>query len=451
MILTHVARVGTTRSAAQAKPTYFVISRADLDVNTRILWATIAIVCGSHWCALAQVRVRFPQSGGASVAQLPSQPPAATPPSTVAPPAAPPAIPAAPPATTPPAASSFDPYAPGGSATTPPSLLGSPAPSAGSTWTVPPTGTTTPGVAPPPSTLGTVQPQTPPALFPNGLGSWNPNANTAYGAAPMRFLYGPRVRYTWLYPKSGDREFGSNDFDVSVTMTVPNFLWSGRPLFVTPAFGLHLWDGPKPPVMSHLPSKAYDAYLDAGWSTDPARIFSGEVGVRVGVYSDFNTIASESVRLQGIGQFHVQVTPTVRLTGGVLYLNRNKYKLFPTFGVLWEPNSRTRFDIYFPRPKLAKYVSTIGNYDVWMYLGAEYGGGWWLIEHPDGFNDKIDINDIRLFAGVEWGQQSLMKKGKRIGFIEAGWVTEREILYVNRPADSVTLSDTFMLRAGIGY
>ncbi len=267
----------------------------------------------------------------------------------------------------------------------------------------------------------------------------------------MRLLYGPRIRYTWLYPNSGDREFGSNDIDTSVTLTVPNFLWSGRPLFLTPAFGLHFWDGPKPPVMSDLPSKAYDAYLDFGWSSDPARIIGGELGFRMGVYSDFNTIASESIRFQGLAQLHLQMTPTVRLTGGILYLNRIKYDWFPTLGVLWEPNSRTKLDFYFPRPKLSTYLTTIGNYDVWGYFGAEYGGGWWLIEHPDGLNDQIDINDVRLFLGVEWGQQSLMKTGRRIAFIEAGWVTEREIIYLNRPADSVTLSDTFMIRAGIGY
>jgi len=414
----------------------------------------VAVLIVLTWCCGsvrtdAQVRVRFPQSGSADLAQLPTQPaPGATTPP-VAPPAAPPSIPSAPPTTSAPA-TGFDPYGASGSSVNPPTLLGSPAPSAGG-WTTAPGTTSPPGVAPPPTTLGTVQPQSPPALFPNGLGTWNPNAPTTYGTAPMRLLYGPRLRYTWLYPNSGDREFGSNDFDVSVTMTVPNFFWSGRPLFLTPAFGLHLWDGPKPPVMSDLPSKAYDAYLDAGWSTDPARILSGEVGLRLGVYSDFNTLASESLRLQGLGQMHLQMTPTVRLTGGVLYLNRNKYKLFPTFGLLWEPNSRTRLDFYFPRPKLAKYLTTVGNYDVWGYLGAEYGGGWWLIEHPDGLNDKIDINDIRLFMGVEWGQQSSMKKGKRIAFVEAGWVTEREILYVNRPADSVTLSDTFMVRAGVGY
>jgi hypothetical protein len=96
-------------------------------------------------------------------------------------------------------------------------------------------------------------------------------------------------------------------------------------------------------------------------------------------------------------------------------------------------------------------VTTIGNYDVWGYVGAEYGGGAWTIEHPDGTNDQIDINDVRLIGGIEWGQQALMSKGKRTAFVEFGWVTDREILYVVRTADSRTVSDTLMLRAGFGY
>lgn len=411
-----------------------------------------ALIAAAVAPADAQVRVRFPSSP--SVAQAPAAPapsgtpPAllGTPPATGAPaPSTAPAVPsttvpAAPPATPPPA-TGFDPYSSSPGSFTPSPVTGAPA--------APPSGwgtTTVPGAN---TTLGT--PQTPPALFPNGLGNWNPNTRTVTGQAPMRLMYGPRVRYTWVYPNSGDREFGSNDIDVGLTLSMPNFLWSGRPLFVSPGFGLHLWDGPKPPVMSDLPAKAYDAYVDAGWSTRPDRILGGEIGVRFGVFSDFNALTTYSARLQGLGQFHLQTTPTIRLTGGVLYLNRNKYKLFPTFGVLWKPNNRSRYDIYFPRPKLSHYITTVGNYDVWMYLGAEYGGGYWTIEHPDGAADRIDINDIRVMAGFEWGQQSLMAEGKRSAFIEAGWVTEREVLFVGRPADSTTLSDTFMIRGGIGY
>ena len=394
----------------------------------------------------AQVRVRFP-SPATTVAQVPAPTtPPGTPPALLGtPPAATTPAPASPPPAAPPATSApttgFDPYSSSPGTFSPSPVTGGVAP--------PPTGWGAPPAAGTPSTLGT--PQTPPALFPNGLGTWNPNANTVTGTAPMRFMYGPRVRYTWLYPKSGDREFGSNDIDLGLTLSWPNFLWSGRPLFVSPGFGLHLWDGPKPPVMSDLPSKAYDAYVDLGWSTNPDRILGGEVGVRFGVFSDFNALTTYSARVQGLGQLHLQATPTVRLTGGVLYLNRNKYKLFPTVGILWKPNNRSRYDIYFPRPKLSHYMTTVGNYDVWVYFGAEYGGGYWTIEHPDGAADRIDINDVRLFAGFEWGQQSLMAQGKRTAFLEAGWVTEREILFVGRPADSTTLSDTFMIRGGIGY
>ena len=387
-------------------------------VRHRLAWLFAATALGLSQSVWGQVRARLPEM--TPVAQSPAAPaPAASTPPATLPPATAPSVPSTP--AVPPATPGFDPYAttPGTLTPTAPAVT---APPTGGTWTAP---------TPATGTLGT--PQTPPALFPNGLGTWNPQVTSTYGTAPMRLFYGPRARYTWLAPKIGDREFGSNDFDVGITATLPNFLWSGRPLFASPGFGLHLWDGPKPPVTSHLPSRAYDAYLDLGWSTSPERILSGEVGVRLGVFSDFNTFTRYSGRIQGLGQFHVQMTPTVRLTGGVLYLNRNRYKLFPTAGILWQPNSRSRYDIYFPRPKLAHYVTTIGNYDVWFYVGAEYGGGAWTIKQPDGTSERIDINDIRLLGGFEWGQASLMADGKRTGFIEAGWVTRRDIIYVVRP------------------
>ena len=386
---------------------------------------------------MGQVRVRFPSQSDSQLAQAPiTNPPTSLNPA--------PSFPATPPAssgvseiggTTP----TFDPYATSPNALSPPRLLGSP--SAAPT-SAPPTTT---------GTLGGATTQSPPSLFPNGIGSWNPNSATSFAPAPMRLLYGPRLRYTWLSPSSGNREFGSNDFDASVTLSVPNFLWSARPLLVSPSFGLHLWDGPKPPLSNDLPSKAYDAFIDSGWSTDPSRILGGEVGVRIGLFSDFNSLTTHSLRLQGLGQFHLKVTPSLRFTGGIMYIDRNRFRLIPTAGVLWEPDSRTKLDFYFPRPKFSKYMTTIGNYDVWGYVGAEYGGGAWTIEHPDGTNDQIDINDVRLIGGIEWGQQVLMSKGKRTAFVEFGWVTDREILYVVRTADSRTVSDTLMLRAGFGY
>ena len=72
-------------------------------------------------------------------------------------------------------------------------------------------------------------------------------------------------------------------------------------------------------------------------------------------------------------------------------------------------------------------------------------------EREEGFSDRIDINDIRVTLGVEWGQASLLQQGRRTGFVEVGWVTDREVVYVETPLESSSLRNSWMVRAGWNY
>ena len=80
-----------------------------------------------------------------------------------------------------------------------------------------------------------------------------------------------------------------------------------------------------------------------------------------------------------------------------------------------------------------------------------YGGGNWRIQRTDGSKDNVDINDIRIALGLEWGRNDMMRDGRRIGFAEIGYVFDRELIYKARPGDNLNLHDTFVIRAGIGY
>ncbi len=164
------------------------------------------------------------------------------------------------------------------------------------------------------------------------------------------------------------------------------------------------------------------------------------------MYSEFQTLTSDSLRLQGLGLGTVRLTPTLMAKLGVVYLDRNDIKILPAGGLLWTPTPQVRFDIFFPQPKLAAYLTTLGQFEVWGYVAGEYGGGAWTIERTDGTTDRIDINDVRVSAGIEW-------TGPRgfTGFIEAGYVFEREVVYVVTPSDSFHPDDSFMLRAGIAF
>lgn len=309
------------------------------------------------------------------------------------------------------------------------------------------------GAAPPPGRpiYGNGGPAT---LFPQGI-SYGGGSGGGINGMPVRFLRGPRVRHSWIEGDDG-REMDIHDSDISVVVTYPNFLFSNQPIYIAPSFSLHQWDNPQPPDFpptAVLPSKAYSAYLDTMFQTNTGMPIDAEIMGRVGIFTDFNTFTSDSLRVMGGGNVLLRLTPTTTLKAGALYTDRVNVKFIPTGGILWEPNPQTRFDIYFPRPKLASYLTTLGNQDVWWYLGGEYGGGSWTVKREIApiFTDRFDYNDIRLLVGLEWGPAEWFREGRRLGFVEAGWVTDREGVYVVRPGDSFRLRDSFMLRAGIGY
>lgn len=353
----------------------------------------------------------------------------------------------------------FDPYA------TSPPVSGTPPTSA--PWnTMPPSssplGTTPPATspygAPPPGAPGAAWPygsatQPPPGAYP-GYGPTTGQADSLFpngfmgpnnGPAPLRLLDDLRIRDTWTAGGDG-LDVGMNDTEVGVDVQFPNFFGTSSPLVISPQFAMHLWDGPKGSLTQDLPGAAYSALVEAAWNSDPALLGGANIAVSVGVYSDFNAITTDSIRIQTMSYGWIRLTPQMMLKLGVNYIDRVDLALLPAVGLLWEPNPQTRFDIFFPKPKLSRHLSTVGTTDVWWYIAGEYGNGSWTIERAAGGTDQVDINDIRLMFGFDWFGQS----GTR-GMLEAGWVTSREVVYRYNPADNFKPSDTFMIRAGLAF
>jgi hypothetical protein len=287
--------------------------------------------------------------------------------------------------------------------------------------------------------------QSPNSIFPDGFNLWGQGGPA--GEPPLRLFENLRGRHTFLAGSDG-REMNINDTEVETTLQLPNFFGLGIPLQVTPGFGIHLWDGPQPPSRSDMPGAAYTAFVEGAFRTDTARSFGADISVSVGVYSDFNAVTTESIRIQTYSFGWVRLTPALTLKAGVNYIDRVDLALLPIVGLYWEPNPQLRLDITFPRPKLARSLGTIGTTDYWIYLAGEYGGGSWTIEHAHdgGPSDQVDINDIRLALGLDFVSQ----RGLR-GNFEVGWVTERRLEYRHLPRENESLRDTYMLRLGLVY
>ncbi|MDB4679022.1 hypothetical protein OAE79_01665, partial [Rhodopirellula sp.] len=300
-----------------------------------------------------------------------------------------------------------------------------------------------------------IYPQNSPnTLFPEGFGSAYSggllrNPSTSYDSS--RLLQGPRFRYTYVSPGSKPEHLGINDFDTSLAFALPNFLNFNQPLYVVPSFSLHLWDGPVGTTGADLPSKAYDAFVDLGWDSDPNKIFSTDFGLRLGVFSDFDTYTDRSFRIRARALMNFRLTPTTTFKGGIYYVNRNEIKLIPAAGLIYRPDPYTRLDLYFPKPKFARYYRTLGTYDLWWYITGDYGGGNWTITRTNGAEDSVDINDLRAILGLEWGPSQSLAQGRRSGFAEIGYVFNREVLYRTQQADNFNPDDAFVFRVGIGY
>lgn len=334
-------------------------------------------------------------------------------------------------------------------AATPPPVLQSPPTAFGSYGTANPV-TVTPGAAAPPGQYPGYPgyPAQPATVYPG----WQPSTVPWPQVQTQSYmsLFNDRyTRWTWVY-KQGSDDLGTNDIDLGITMNIPNFLWTQQPLRVTPVFIFHFWDGPSS-TTADLPSRAYSALVDLSWMSPPDHRIGSEFSFAAGVYSDFSRVEHQSVRYTGVGLGWVKLSPNLTFKIGAEYLDRVNVHLLPAIGLFWQPNPDTRLDIYFPRPKLARRLSQLGNTEVWFYGRGEYGGGSWTIERASPTNglsgfDQVDINDTRVALGFEWKTLS-----NTTGFLEAGYVFDRELVYRYGTPGKYGLKDTFMLSAGWAF
>ncbi len=336
----------------------------------------------------------------------------------------------------------FDPYAVGGSiAPAPPAVPYTP-------YGPPPAPTfAQPGAAIAPSPSPFQYQPAPYDINPNGEGYW---------AKTQKFLQELSFEYTFLYGKhSNPNDFGLNRAEISSTFAFPMFYNIETPLLVTPGFAVDWLQGPLsgppipgPPVMAggpDLPPQTYDAYLDFAWFPHCYEWLSGELGFRTGVYSDFNVFNSDSIRFMGRAAADVAIAPNTDVVFGVAYLDRVDVKILPVIGVYYRPTPDWDMYLVFPNPKIRKFLAAVGTTKWYGYAAGEYGGGSWTVARQT-TDDRIDYNDIRVIGGLEWETQSQIR-----GHVEAGFVFDREIVFVSRDPPNFKPNDTFMLRAGVDF
>ncbi len=352
-------------------------------------------------------------------------------------------------ANAPPALSSFDPYGN--------PLLGTPPPDV--PYAVQPqfNQPTAPSANPFGAPAAPGVPQQGGSVFPSGLpfqwesGAYHYQNTNGSSSRLQRFLQQISYEQTWIQGDLSEDELEINRTEISATFGIPVFYNPDTPLLITPGFAFNWLGGPVgeggASGTADLPPRLFDAYLDAAWHPRLSDWLHADLGVRTGVWSDFEEVNSDSVRILGRGLGVLALSPKFDVLVGAWYLDRNRIKLLPAGGVHWRPNSEWDAYVVFPNPKIRKRFFNIGSSQWWWYVAGEYGGGRWTVERAGGIADNIDINEIRTIFGLEWETQTQAR-----GHIEVGYVWDREILFDRtKSPPKIKLDDTVMVRAGINF
>lgn len=228
------------------------------------------------------------------------------------------------------------------------------------------------------------------------------------------------------------------------TLDVRTKFYFGRLPFIqfTPRFGWNVIGNGGP---SGLPPQLFEAGLDTSvylplsetWS------FLGTIGPNI--FTDGDNTSSDAFRLTATVLAFYKWSDRVKLAAGFLYLDRVDVTALPSGGIFYTPSDDMKFELFFPRPKIAYRFQHGEGWDRWCYLAGELGGGSWAMQHNNGVDDIVTLRDYRLIAGVEHIQ------GDEYRFLfEAGFVFGRKIEY-NLAGGNLSPSPTAMLRGGIAF
>jgi len=247
-------------------------------------------------------------------------------------------------------------------------------------------------------------------------------------------------------PRLGADGLGLTTLDTSLTIGLPAPTVNS-PLLLTPGFGTTLVDEAPGPADPGLPAQLYESWLQARWLRKVGSRLGIDLAVAPGWYSDFANDTAEALRVTGHGFGAWEARDDLTVVAGAIYLDRYDVNLLPAGGLLWTPADDRRFEIIFPRPRLAWRVSESPRAAQWVYLAGEFGGNQWAVRRDDGSDDIVVYHDYRLLAGWERRPAGLGANWR----LEAGWVTGRLVEYYVTDTADRRPADTFVIRAGAWY
>ena len=280
-----------------------------------------------------------------------------------------------------------------------------------------------------------------PDAYPGSSSGWTPpNRMASPTIPPPADPAGPTIG--WKSVKGSlTQVVGSGNSLGITTFDLRGTLESGRlpGVFVTPHFGWHILSGP---TATDLPSQLYDFSLDLSMYRPVGDAWLVNVALTPSLFTDGDNVSGDAIRILGRAMAYYTASPTLQWAGGIVYLDRADLPVLPALGVICTPREDVRFELMFPKPRLAwrQWVTPIE--EQWVYVTGELGGQSWGIVRASGADDIGTYRDLRFVLGLERKQTS-----GRSWFVEGGYVFGREVEYESN-IGGATLTDTGFLRVG---
>ena len=257
------------------------------------------------------------------------------------------------------------------------------------------------------------------------------------GESPLQAI---RHTTTWLVP-GGAEGLGMAEFEFSAVFGFP-LPTRASPLVITPGAAIRWTEGPE---IVDLPSRLYDAFLDIRHIRPLSPRWKADLSIKPGVYRDFESGGDDGLRIQGRGLAVFEYSPVSTFLLGVTYLDREDVNLLPVAGWIYTPSDDWRWEILFPRPRVARRLSVFGGCEHWAYVGGEFGGGSWGVLRTSGRGDVVTLRDFRVLLG--WERKHPHRPDARL---EVGYVFGRQLEYISDDTE-FDLDDTVLLRGGIVF
>jgi hypothetical protein len=215
------------------------------------------------------------------------------------------------------------------------------------------------------------------------------------------------------------------------------FSWTG-------AWNSSFWTGPSgvnlPPDADQLISDFQIASLNPGrWNW--------QVGVTPQVNADFRrSLNSNSFLVDGRFVLFYQASSQLRWAAGAAYWNRVRNIFIPYGGLIWSPDDRWEFRLFFPETRISRYWGTFGGKHLWTYASVGYHVDAWQVSIQNASQDKtrMQMSDIQALLGVS------TQSGKWTAFAEAGLIFDRHVLF-RGSTPSFGIHDNLLLRIGALY